>query len=228
MTEIIFANRGTLTAYVGDELMAIFGAPIEQGDHAKRACAAALAMRDARHALAEEWAKIGRPPLSARTGINSGPMLVGNYGSKYRFNYSVLGDQVNLASRLEQLNKAYGTEIMIGEGAAELVGHRVPACANWTACRSKAASRRCGSTSFWRPARAVLPPAQQQMLSLYASALEAYRRQRWDEAAESFAQCVALWPTDVPSRIMRERCASLRETPLPEDWDGTFEHLTKG
>ena len=92
MTEQVFANRGTLTAYVGDELMAIFGAPVEEPDHAKLACAAALAMRDARHVLADEWAKTGRPPLSARTGINSGLMLVGNYGSKYRFNYSVLGD----------------------------------------------------------------------------------------------------------------------------------------
>ncbi|MEP6998080.1 MAG: adenylate/guanylate cyclase domain-containing protein, partial [Betaproteobacteria bacterium] len=92
MTELVFASHGTIATYVGDELMAIFGAPIEQPEHAKLACAAALGMRDARHVLAQEWAKIGRPPLSARTGINSGPMLVGNYGSKYRFNYSVLGD----------------------------------------------------------------------------------------------------------------------------------------
>jgi adenylate cyclase len=110
MTELVFASRGMIATYVGDELMAIFGAPVAQRDHAKLACAAALAMRDARHVLALEWAKLGRPPLSARTGINSGPMLVGNYGSKYRFNYSVLGDSVNLASRLEQLNKVYRTD----------------------------------------------------------------------------------------------------------------------
>jgi adenylate cyclase len=122
MTELVFASRGMIATYVGDELMAIFGAPVAQRDHAKLACAAALAMRDARHVLALEWAKLGRPPLSARTGINSGPMLVGNYGSKYRFNYSVLGDSVNLASRLEQLNKVYRTDIMIGEQTADLVG----------------------------------------------------------------------------------------------------------
>ena len=114
MSEQVFANWGTLKEYVGDELMAIFGAPLEQADHAARACRTALAMRDARHALGAEWAKTGRPRLRARTGINSGLMLVGNLGSRYRFAYGVLGDQVNLASRLEGLNRTYGTEILIG------------------------------------------------------------------------------------------------------------------
>ena len=84
-------------------------------------------------------------------------MLVGNYGSKYRFNYSVLGDQVNLASRLEQLGKTYGTEIMIGEGTADLSA-ATSCCASSTACGSRGASRRCGSTSFWAwPAPRCLP-----------------------------------------------------------------------
>ncbi len=96
MTEQIFLYQGMLKEYVGDELMAIFGAPIEQLDHAERACAAALAMQEQRKALSEEWAKVGRPPLIARTGINSGLMLVGNLGSKYRFAYGALGDHVNL------------------------------------------------------------------------------------------------------------------------------------
>src|SRR5438093_12054066 len=121
MTEQIFVHRGTLKEYVGDELMAIFGAPLEQADHAQRACAAALAMRDKRIELAGEWQATGRPKLIARTGINSGLMLVGNLGSKYRFAYGALGDHVNLGSRLEGLNKVYGTEILIGENTARLV-----------------------------------------------------------------------------------------------------------
>ncbi len=121
MTEEVFAHQGTLKEYVGDELMAIFGAPLDQADHAQRACAAALAMRDRLQALRQEWAKIGRPPLAARTGINSGLMLVGNIGSRYRFSYGALGDQVNLGSRLEGLNKMYGTEILLGENTARLV-----------------------------------------------------------------------------------------------------------
>jgi adenylate cyclase len=121
MTEQIFAYEGMLKEYVGDELTAIFGAPIEQADHAERACAAALAMRDHRAALREAWGKIGRPPLIARTGINAGLMLVGNPGSKYRFAYGVLGDHVKLGSRLEGLNKEYGTDILIGANTAALV-----------------------------------------------------------------------------------------------------------
>jgi adenylate cyclase len=223
----VFANRGTLTAYVGDELMAIFGAPVEAADHAKLACTAALAMQEARHALAEAWAKIGRPPLAARTGINSGRMLVGNYGSRYRFNYSVLGDQVNLGSRLEQLNKAYGTEIMIGEQTAELVGNSF-LLRELDKVQVKGRKQALRIYELVAVAGAALPAEQLQMLRLYASALEAYRQRRWDDAAERFGQCLALWPTDGPSRVMRERCGTLRQAPLPADWDGTFEHLTKG
>jgi adenylate cyclase len=226
MTELVFASRGTIATYVGDELMAIFGAPVEQLDHAKLACAAALAMRDARKVLAEQWAKLGRPPLSARTGINSGPMLVGNYGSKYRFNYSVLGDSVNLASRLEQLNKVYRTDIMIGEQTADLIGSdfrlreldRVQVVGRSQALRIY---------ELLGTAGAVLPMAREQMLVRYQAGLEAYRKRQWDAAAENFRQCLALYPEDGPSRLMGERCRTMPDKALPENWDGSFEHLTK-
>ena len=227
MTEQVFANRGTLTAYVGDELMAIFGAPVEEKDHAKLACTAALAMRDARYALAEEFEKIGRPPLRARIGINSGLMLVGNYGSKYRFNYSVLGDQVNLASRLEQLGKTYGIETMIGEGTVELIGNDF-LLRELDRVQVKGRKQALRIYELLGVAGAALPPEQAQMLTLYASALEAYRNRRWDEAEALFGQCLALWPADGPSKLMAERCRAMRDAPPPEDWDGSFEHLTKG
>jgi adenylate cyclase len=227
MTEQIFANRGTLTAYVGDELMAVFGAPVEAKDHAKLACTAALAMRDARHQLADEFAKIGRPPLRARTGINSGLMLVGNYGSKYRFNYSVLGDHVNLASRLEQLGKPYGVEIIIGEGTAELLGADF-LLRELDKVQVKGRKQALRIYELLGVRGTALPPRQAEMLSLYAMALETYRSLRWDQASAKFQECLELWPTDGPSRVMRERCRELRESPPLADWDGTFEHLTKG
>jgi len=144
MTEQIFAYGGMLKEYVGDELMAIFGAPIAHSDHAHRACTAALAMREQRDALREAWAKMDRPPLIARTGINSGLMLVGNLGSKYRFAYGALGDHVNLGSRLEGLNKVYGTEILIGENTAR------PPVASISFAR-RASYRACSSCiSRWR------------------------------------------------------------------------------
>ena len=122
MTERIFACEGMLKEYVGDEVMAIFGAPVAQPDHAARACRAALAMRVARTQLSVEWAQRGYPPIRSRTGVNSGAMLVGNIGSRYRFSYGVVGDAVNLGSRLEGLNKFYGTEILIGEQTAAMLG----------------------------------------------------------------------------------------------------------
>ena len=112
---------------MGDELMAIFGAPLDQTDHAQRACDTALAMRDRLQVLRPEWAKIGRPPLAARTGINSGLMLVGNIGSRYRFSYGALGDQVNLGSRLEGLNKMYRTEIILWREHGTPGGRLLPA-----------------------------------------------------------------------------------------------------
>ena len=121
MTEQVFANEGLLKEYVGDELMAIFGAPLTQEDHAKRACLTALAMRDKLREIRRIWTELDRPQLTARTGVNSGNMLVGNIGSKYRFSYGALGDDVNLGSRLEGLNKQYGTEILVGENTANLI-----------------------------------------------------------------------------------------------------------
>lgn len=226
MTEQVFTYQGMLKEYVGDEMMAIFGAPIEQIDHAERACAAALAMRDHRKALNEEWAKIGRPPMIARTGINSGRMLVGNLGSKYRFAYGVLGDQVNLGSRLEGLNKAYGTEILIGENTAQLVGISF-------LLREVDMVQVVGRIEPVRIYELLaandtsLPDEQEKAFGFYAAGLEAYRERRWGEALEIFNKSLGLWPGDGPSRTMAERCQIYLNTPPPEEWDGVFEAVHK-
>ena len=226
MTELIFADQGTLNEYVGDELMAIFGAPIEQSDHARRACAAALAMREARHALSAEWARVGRPRLRARTGINSGPMLVGNLGSRYRFAYGVLGDQVNLGSRLEGLNRVYGTEILLGENTARLVeGAFVMREVDMVRVKGRVQAVR--TYELVASAGAALPPTHEEALRLYAAALEAYRKQAWEDALGLFTQALAVRPEDGPSRTMASRCQLYRDTPPPEDWDGVFDQLVK-
>jgi adenylate cyclase len=226
MTEQIFAYEGMLKEYVGDELMAIFGAPIAQADHAERACATALAMRERRAELREEWAKIGRPPLIARTGVNSGLMLVGNLGSKYRFAYGVLGDQVNLGSRLEGLNKQYGTDILIGENTVQLIGDAfllreidlVRVIGRENAVRIYELLAKAGTS---------LPQAQEKAFRSYAAGLEAYRQQRWHDAIGLFEEGLALWHGDGPSRVMAGRCQVYQKTPPPEDWDGVFEALYK-
>jgi adenylate cyclase len=222
MTEQVFAYRGTLKEYVGDELMAFFGAPFEQPDHAERACAAALAMREQRLALNAEWEAIGRPRLKARTGINSGPMLVGNLGSKYRFAYGVLGDQVNLGSRLEGLNRVYGTDILVGENTALLVR---PAflLREVDLVRVKGKSQPVRVYELLARSGASLSPEQEKAVAFHAAGLEAYREQRWDEAVDLFEQALAAWPEDGPSRTMAARCRKFTEAPPPGEWDGIFE-----
>jgi adenylate cyclase len=226
MTEQIFAHQGTLKEYVGDELMAIFGAPIEQANHAERACAAALAMLEHRETLSEEWAKIGRPRLVARTGINSGLMLVGNLGSKYRFAYGVLGDHVNLGSRLEGLNKVYNTKILIGENTARMVEKSfllreidlVQVVGKALAVRIYELLARVSAT---------FPSEQEKAFRCYAAGLEAYRERCWDEALSLFNEALTLWPEDGPSRTMTNRCQIYKKTPPPEEWGGVFEALHK-
>jgi adenylate cyclase len=226
MTEQIFAHQGTLKEYVGDELMAIFGAPLEQADHAKRACATALAMRDRLHTLRLDWAEIGRPALRARTGINTGPMLVGNIGSKYRFAYGALGDHVNLGSRLEGLNKVYGTEILLSETTAELAQGSFR-FREMDLVRVKGRKQPVRIYELVDNSEAQLPKEKEQSLSEFAAGLEAYRQQFWEEAKGLFNQSLALWPEDGAARIMAERCEIYKETPPPEEWDGVFEMKTK-
>lgn len=226
MTEQVFAHRGTLKEYVGDELMAIFGAPIEKKDHAQRACSTALAMRDRLRTLRPEWVRLGRPPLRARTGINSGPMLVGNLGSRYRFAYGVLGDQVNLGSRLEGLNKMYKTEILIGENTAELLDEKFR-------LRKVDLVRVVGKQQCVKVYELVarsdtpLPPEHAGALTAYAAGYDDYCRQRWAAAIEHFQRALALMPDDGPSRTMLSRCRIYLETPPPDDWECVFEPETK-
>ena len=226
VTEQVFAFRGTLKEYVGDELMAFFGAPFEQADHAVRACAAALAMRQQRDALNVEWAEQGRPRLVARTGINSGPMLVGNLGSRYRFAYGVLGDQVNLGSRLEGLNRVYGTEILLGENTARLVETSFQ-LREVDLVRAKGKKVPVRVYELLAPAAACLPPHTEDAVRLYGAALEAYRAQRWGEALALLDEAIAASPEDGPSRAIAARCRAYQESPPPEDWDGVFDQTLK-
>ena len=115
MTEIILEEEGTVDKFEGDAIMALWGAPLDQDDQALRACRAALLQRDALESLNRRFAGLKLPPLAMRIGLNTGEAIVGNLGSAKRFDYTVIGDTVNLASRLEGLNKFYGTTIMATE-----------------------------------------------------------------------------------------------------------------
>jgi adenylate cyclase len=178
-------------------------------------------MRAARHALSEEWAEQGRPRLKARTGINTGLMLVGNLGSKYRFSYGVLGDNVNLGSRLEGLNKEYGTEIILGQNTADAVRTSF-------VLREIDLVRAVGKqapTRIYELMAAIGPtlPAQDEaLLAAYAAGLAAYREARWTDALRSFGEALKRRPGDGPSSVMSERCRAYLQSPPGADWDGVF------
>ena len=225
VTEQIFIHRGTLKEYVGDELMAFFGAPIEEPQHALRACQAALAMRQQTQLLANEWATIGRPRLRARTGINSGPMVVGNLGSKYRFAYGVVGDQVNLGSRLEGLNKEYRTDIIVGENTARLVEASF-VFRELDMVRVKGRQQAIQIYELIAPAGAEMSSELQKALALYGEGLELYRHGDWVDALARFREVLVLRPDDGPARTLAQRCVIYEATP-PQGWDGVFDQLVK-
>jgi len=126
MTEVIFDEGGTLDKYIGDAIMALFNAPLDQADHALAACRAAIGMQRAQGRINTELAKRGLPPLRTGIGINTGPAIVGNLGSSIRFNYTAIGDAVNLASRLESATKKLGVDIALGESVYLQVRDRLP------------------------------------------------------------------------------------------------------
>jgi adenylate cyclase len=115
MTDIVFRHDGLLDKYVGDAVMAFWGAPVAVPDHARRCCAAALEMQATVAKLNEGWSERGLPTIAIRVGVSTGPAIVGNFGSERRFSYTAVGDTVNLASRLEALNKQYGTGVLISD-----------------------------------------------------------------------------------------------------------------
>ncbi len=226
MTEIVFNHDGTLDKYEGDAIMAFWGAPIPQADHATRACKTALEMQEALASLRASWGSTGRPLLSMRIGINTGEMTVGNMGGQRKFDYTVIGDSVNLASRLEGANKIYKTSIMVGEATYALV-------------RNTFLARELDCITVKGRAEAVriyelLPSPDglghedlEQFLLHYSSGLELYRQRKWDAARRAFEEAVRFRPGDHPAQLYIERTAFYATHPPPPDWNGVFAMTTK-
>jgi adenylate cyclase len=222
MTDIIVQDHaGTLDKYMGDAVMAFWGAPQEQPDHALRACRAALAMVDRLAELRAGWRARGLPEIDIGVGINSGPMSVGFVGSQDRFyNYTVLGDAVNLASRLEGANKEYGTRILVAQATWERVRGQVVA-------RELDAVRVKGKHEpvVIHELLGVGPPgkAQAAFLAEFDWGLSAYKGQRWEEAMAHFRAAIALSGDDSCALMYLARCEAMRQQPPGPGWDGVYE-----
>lgn len=223
LTQIILAHRGTIDKYIGDGIMAFWGAPTETPLHANLACRAALLCQQKVQELNKRWESQGRAVLPTRIGIHTGETVVGNIGSKERMNYSVLGDTVNLASRLEAINKVYGTRIIVSQSTYERVsGEFVFRRLDTVAVKGK----RQGIT-IWELMCGVHEEAAQQARRLceeFHRGLECYIQREWDRAVQAFEQTLKEFPSDGVTRLFLRRCASLEENPPGPEWNGVI-HL---
>lgn len=224
MTDLVKGDGGMLDKYIGDAVMAVYGAPIDLNDHAERACKTALDMLRALTPLNEQWRQRGLPDISIGIGLNSGPMSVGNMGSKARFSYTVLGDTVNLGARLEGLTKEYRVNVLVGEDTASRAdGDYVFRELDWVRVKG-----RSGVTRIYEliGSRAE-PDIDEDTLQRYRDGLTAYRRRDWDDAEAYFTDVLLRRKQDGPAAVMIERIHALRDELLGEDWDGVFEQRSK-
>jgi adenylate cyclase len=224
MTRIVFRHNGLLDKYIGDGIMAIYGAPLQDPDHAYRACWSALEMMEELRALRAHWALQGLPFLNIGIGINTGLMVVGNMGSELRFDYTVMGDGVNLASRLETANKEYGTNIIVSESTWVQVRDRlVSRELDVVRVRGKAQPTRIFEVLGESP----LAPDRAALVGSFEAGLHAYRTRRWADAVQRFQQALDTVPDDPPSQLYIQRCKTFMATLPPADWDGVYTMETQ-
>ncbi|HTS23910.1 MAG TPA: adenylate/guanylate cyclase domain-containing protein [Casimicrobiaceae bacterium] len=222
MTAIIHERRGTIDKYVGDSIMAFWGAPEPNPEHARGAVEAALAMQARMPALAKEFARRGWPSFKIGIGINTGAMNIGDMGSKFRKAYTVLGDSVNLASRLEGLTKEYGTGIIVGENTAR----GVPDFA-WREIDRVRVVGRATAVTIYEPLGRATDPEVDAELALHRQALASYRGRNFEAAEAGFAALAAAHPATGIYTLFRARCAAFRSSPPPAAWEGSTVFATK-
>jgi adenylate cyclase len=217
MTEIVFQHNGTMDKYIGDAIMAIYGAPIVLPDHANRACDTALDMISHLTQLWEGWRAKGLPELKIGIGINSGTMTVGNMGSERLFDYTVIGDNVNLASRLEGLNKYYGTAILISEATQKLLKNSFILR---EIDRVRVKGKKAPVSLFELRGQGQPQGQEAELLQTFQAGLAAFRQGQLDAARKFFSECLKLDGNDGPCKLLLSRIATLSQEPLPPDWDG--------
>jgi adenylate cyclase len=217
MSEIIVSHGGTLDKYMGDAIMAFFGAPLEMTDHAGRACRAALEMTATLRHLGREWEARGRPRLRIGIGLNTGVVAVGNMGSDRLFDYTAIGDHVNLASRLEGLNKYYGTEILIS-------GHTAQALDGNFILQEVDLVRVMGKTQpleiFELLGEGTPDPKLARFLEAYHAGLRLFRARAWQESAQAFSQARRLYPENCQVQRYMELAEKFQAEPPGPDWQG--------
>ena len=222
VTDVIFQHKGLLDKYIGDAVMAVFGAPLYEPDHPRLACQSAVDIIRMVNASRGKWEKeFNISGLRLGIGLNTGLMTVGNMGSERRFDYTVLGDAVNLASRLEGLNKFYGTSLLVSHSTYEKVKELF-------LFRELDQVQVKGKKETIRIYELLVDPPfhSEKMLPLFSEALQVYRQGSFAKAKSLFETCLTLAPDDGPSRLLIERCGQMEANP-PKDWLGVTTFLRK-
>jgi len=227
MTKIIFKYNGTLDKYIGDAIMAFWGAPLPTDDPEKKACWAALDMRTKMLEIQKDLLRRGYPKLHCRAGINTGPMVVGNVGSEMRTDYTVLGDAVNLGARLEPANKPFNTDIMISETTYQAAKeHIIVRPLDILVVKGKTEPVR----TYELIAKSIdkLPDYMLELIELYKQAYNSYYPERdFKKALKLFEKCLKVLPDDGPSLFYIKKCQDFLKNPPPPTWKGENVLKTK-
>jgi adenylate cyclase len=223
LTNVIQAEGGTVDKFIGDAVMAFWNAPVAQADHAARAMRAGRELLLAVARVNDGWASRGLPKLGMRVGIATGPAVVGNVGSNTKFNYTVMGDTVNLASRLEGAAKHYGATSMVTDAVVTAAAGAVPV----RELDKISVKGRAEAVAVFELVQDDPSFAHAEALRAYAKGLETYRAREFEEAAMQFEAALALVPDDGPSLEMRERCREMAKSPPPAGWRGEYVLTSK-
>ncbi|MEK7727247.1 MAG: CHASE2 domain-containing protein [candidate division KSB1 bacterium] len=225
MTEVIFKHEGTLDKFVGDEIMALFGAPVYFENHAEKACETACDMITNLRELQKRWSAQNEAYFQIGIGINTGTMIVGNLGAQQRFDYTVIGDEVNLGARLEGANKQYATAIIISESTYKQVRKRAQA-RELDLVRVKGKNKPVKIYEL-RGMEKLAAIEEDLILATYSKGLRLYQQRQWYNALREFNRVLRYFPSDGPSRVYVERCLDYIALLPPADWDGVYEFKTK-
>jgi adenylate cyclase len=224
LTEVIYKYRGTIDKYMGDCIMAFWGAPLNDPSHARNGVLAGLEMQRTLRTLQPVFQAKNWPEIRIGVGLNSGRMSVGNMGSKIRLAYTVMGDAVNLASRLEGITKEYGADIIVGEDTKNAVPDVVFREIDRVRVKGKDTP-----VTIYEPfgVHGEVPKAALDEADLFHEALELYRKQEWDMAEQRLLRLKAMAPDARLYDTFLERIALLRSNPPGPGWDGAFTFQTK-
>ncbi|MEJ2070052.1 MAG: adenylate/guanylate cyclase domain-containing protein [Syntrophobacterales bacterium] len=217
MSKIVVKHGGTIDKFMGDAIMALFGAPLHYPDHAPRACETALEMIETLRSLDQEWVGQGRPAIKIGVGINTGIVAVGNMGSDTLFDYTAIGDNVNLASRLEGLNKYYGSEIIVSAFTAAALNQEF-ILRELDLVRVK--GKKQPVAIFELLGTAPPDPDLAQFLQLYHQGLSMFRQRQWEESHDSFSAALRLRPEDHHCHRYLSLIQQFQEEPPSPEWQG--------